>query len=150
MPPEINRIDAEAAEWAVRLSHGALSYGQEAELAAWLQADTRHSGALARSCAAWVDLDRLAALAGKTRQADSRSRLALGSGPSPSRRWFLAAGLATAVVAGGGGGWWYLSRHGQVYVSDVGEVRRVTLADGSSMLLNTATRAVVHFNAQLR
>jgi transmembrane sensor len=150
MPPEINRIDAEAAAWAVRLSRGSLSNGQQAELDAWLKADTRHRGALVRSSAAWIDLDRLAALAGRTRQADSWSRLAQGIGPSPSRRWFLAAGLATTAVAGGGGGWWYLSQRGQVYVSDVGEVRRVTLADGSSMLLNTATRAVVHFKAQLR
>jgi transmembrane sensor len=150
MRPDINRIDAEAAEWAVRLSRGSLSSDEQAELDAWRQADRRHLGALARSRAAWLDLDRLAALAGKTPQAELQPERAQAVVGTASRRRFLAAGLGAFVLVAGAGGWWFASRRGQVYVSDVGEVRRVTLADGSSMLLNTATRAVVHFSAARR
>ena len=56
-------IDEEAANWVVRQHARALAAEEQAELDCWLQADVRHRGALLRARAAWVDLDRLAALA---------------------------------------------------------------------------------------
>lgn len=58
------RTDLTAAEWAVRLNERALTAQEQAELDQWLDADTRHRGALLRARAAWADLDRLSALAG--------------------------------------------------------------------------------------
>src|SRR5262249_29425692 len=58
------RIDAAASEWAVRLQLRVLSAEERAELDCWLEADSRHRGALLRASAAWLDVDRLAALAG--------------------------------------------------------------------------------------
>jgi transmembrane sensor len=55
-----------AAEWAVRLNERALTAQEQSELDQWLDADTRHRGALLRARAAWADLDRLSALAGPT------------------------------------------------------------------------------------
>jgi transmembrane sensor len=60
------RTDLTAAEWAVRLNERALTAQEQAELDQWLDADTRHRGALLRARAAWADLDRLSALAGPT------------------------------------------------------------------------------------
>jgi transmembrane sensor len=150
--PVDSKIDAEAARWTVRLSQSALTDAQQAALEAWLAADERHRGALARARAAWLDLDRLAALAGKAHegQAQPQTLLTPAAAAGPSRRWFLAAGLGSLALAAGGSAWWLLERRGHVYVSDVGEIRRVTLSDGSSMLLNTATRAVVRFSHDLR
>jgi transmembrane sensor len=58
------RTDLTAAEWAVRLNARALTAQEQTELDQWLDADTRHRGALLRARAVWADLDRLSALAG--------------------------------------------------------------------------------------
>jgi len=47
-------------------------------------------------------------------------------------------------------GWWLWRRRDEVYESGIGEVRRITLPDGSSMVLNTATRARVRFTDSRR
>jgi ferric-dicitrate binding protein FerR (iron transport regulator) len=60
------RTDLTAAEWAVRLNERALTAQEQTELDQWLDADTRHRGALLRARAVWADLDRLSALAGPT------------------------------------------------------------------------------------
>src|SRR5258706_4301322 len=58
------RTDLAAAEWAVRLNERALTAQERTELDQWLDADTRHRGALLRARAVWADLDRLSAMAG--------------------------------------------------------------------------------------
>jgi transmembrane sensor len=60
------RTDLTAAKWAVRLNERALTAQEQTELDRWLDADTRHRGALLRARAVWADLDRLSALAGPT------------------------------------------------------------------------------------
>lgn len=140
------RIDTEAARWAVRLHDRALTADEQAELDTWLARDVRHAGALIRARAAWVDLDRLAAL--------GAARRPLSITGSIRRNWFadhrrlaFAAGVAAALVATGA--WWAHVRS-NVYVNEVGEVRLVVLSDGSHMTLNTATEAVVHYGKQSR
>jgi transmembrane sensor len=153
------RIDEEAAGWVVRQRARALAAEEQAELDCWLQADVRHRGALLRARAAWVDLDRLAALAAhrepphvaesQARSGETRARAGAGGAwQLKTRRWFVAAGL-TALTLGGAGAW-LVRRRGDVYVSDVGEIRQVTLADGSRMVLNTATEATVRFDKAYR
>jgi transmembrane sensor len=147
---DLSVIDSTAAKWAVRLAAGPLPADAQAELDAWLETDVRHRGALVRAQAMWLDLDRLAALAphGESREREP-SELREEPTSTPRRR-FLMAGLAAATLAAIPGGWWLWRLRGEVYVTEVGEVRRVTLADGSSLALNTDTRAVVHFDEALR
>jgi transmembrane sensor len=169
MSQNSRRIELEAADWAVRLQDGSLPAPEQAELDGWLQADARHRGALLRARAAWLDLDRLAALAAH------RDEPLAGASPAHShilpdrslpfyrasqtllrrarvsivsRRVFFTAG-ATALILGGSSTWW-LGRRSKVYVSNLGEVRRVTLSDGSNMLLNTASEATVRFDMTRR
>jgi transmembrane sensor len=128
----------EVARWVVRLDAGALSPDEERELNAWLDAAPHHRGALIRARAAWADLDRIGALAGGS-----------SSGTSPytfvsTRRYLLAASLAAITLGGAGYFAYALTR--DVYDTGIGEVRRVTLADGSSMVLNSGTKAVVRFD----
>jgi transmembrane sensor len=143
MTQRAKKTDLEAAQWAVRLQLRPLTAEEQAELDQWIQADSRHRGALLRARAAWMDLDRLAALSAN-RQPEALVGPS-GSRLEPSRRWFIAAGVTAAMCAGGAGAWWF-SRRGEVYVSGVGQIRRVTLSDGSHMVLNTDSMAKVRFN----
>jgi len=148
------RIDEHAAEWAVRLSSGPLSADAQAEFDSWLNADIRHRGALLRVQAAWLDVDRLVALAGSLSEAGPSAVEPPSARESPAsyptRRWVLAAGLSALTAGSLSMGWWLWRRRDEVYESGIGEVRRITLPDGSSMVLNTATRARVRFTDSRR
>lgn len=143
-----HEIEAQAALWVVRQQRGPLAAEEQRELDRWLEADHRHRGAYLRTSAAWIDLDRLAALgAGHAVESDERPS---GNAQKPSsRRYFLAASVAT-VTAAGAGAWWWQRIHASSYASDVGEVRRVSLADGSQMVLNTATNVTVRMDETRR
>jgi transmembrane sensor len=164
------RTDFAAAEWAVRLNARALTAQEQTELDQWLDADTRHRGALLRARAVWADLDRLSALAGPTplsSRGDGDGNSVSGSVPpeiieplhSPpplledrqpyrNRRRFVASGVA-ALFLGAAGTWW-IDRRDQTYVSKLGQIRRVKLSDGSRMVLNTASEATVRFDKARR
>jgi transmembrane sensor len=150
MMPSNPTIDVEAAEWAVRLSAGEIGPEERSALDAWLGADARHRGALIRAQAMWLDLDRLGALAHHGESGERKPSELREEPASSTRRRLLVAGFAAATLAAIDGGWWLWRSRGDVYVTDVGEVRRVTLADGSSLALNTDTRAVVHFGEARR
>lgn len=142
------RNDAQAARWVVRLEAGSLSASEQAELDAWLESDPRNRGALIRAQAVWLDLDRVAALAQPSGRRSSSSD-GLVEPPVFPRRWVLAAGLGSIAV-GGVGGWWSWRARGDSYVSGEGEIRRVTLADGSVMTLNSSSRARVDYTPAQR
>ena len=170
-------ISDKAARWAVRAMAGSLSPGEQGELDAWLNADPRHRGAYILARAQWADLDRLAALHGPTHAAGEdtdtdantgvntntdadadtrpfpsreRSTRELGYRPGMSRRQVLAASAATIAFVGGGLSWLRLRGGPTRYVSGIGEVRRISLEDGSTLLLNTATEVAVELTQRQR
>jgi transmembrane sensor len=67
-----------------------------------------------------------------------------------SRRQLLAAGVAGIAVVGGGLFWILLRENSARYVSGIGEIRRIALEDGSTLVLNTATEVGVDFNQRQR
>lgn len=138
-------IEEQAARWAVRLASEALSAEAQRQLQHWLQADARHRGALIRARAQWVALDRLAAL----HRAERRIPRA-ASGPRLSRRHWIGVAAAAATALGTGLAGWALRARPTRYVSGLGEVRRIPLADGSIVLLNTSSELSVHIDAQQR
>jgi transmembrane sensor len=153
------RTDVAAAVWAVRLNERALTAQEQTELDQWLDADTRHRGALLRARAAWADLDRLSSLAGPTHSPPLSPQMLrageeLAQSPecegknSPrlvrSRRRFFASGVA-ALFLGAASTWW-IDWGDRTYVSKLGQIRRVKLSDGSRMVLNTASEATVRFD----
>jgi|KBSSwiStaDraftv2_1062776.scaffolds.fasta_scaffold16285_3 transmembrane sensor len=144
---ENNRIDAEAALWVVRHRDGVLADAEQHEFDAWVRADPRHRGAFVRLSAVSVDLQRLTALS-TGKWPDPDSSFAAYSPPHLSRRWAIAAGVASLVA--GSGAWLTWRSQGEKYVSGVGELRQVSLADGSSMTLNTDTEARVRFSNSAR
>ena len=143
------RSDLTAAEWAVRLNERSLSVDEQAELDRWLGADSRHRGALLRARAAWADLDRLAALSGRSESTTANDRQRAAAPPVLRNRRRFIATAASTVFLGVAGAWW-VWRRDQTYVSQLGEVRRVTLSDGSRMVLNTATEVTVRFDKARR
>jgi transmembrane sensor len=153
-----------AAMWAVRLNERALTTQEQSELDQWLNADTRHGGALLRARAVWADLDRLSTLAGPTllqsshssplspqvpRAGDESSESTERGGKTlprlfKNRRRFIASGVAALFI--GAVGTWWIDWRDQTYVSKLGQIRRVKLSDGSGMVLNTASEATVRFD----
>lgn len=133
-----NDIDSTAAAWAVRLDAGELSEEDRESLERWIQEDPRHRGALVRAQAIWDDLDRVAALhGGAITEARRRS----------VTRWALpaAACLVIAVAAAS----LYAFYHNR-FASERGQVRYLTLADGSRVVLDTDSVIRVRFTPHER
>jgi transmembrane sensor len=115
-----NEIDAAASRWAVRLDAGDLSHGEQAALDAWLVADPRHEGALARAEAIWLDLDRVSAL---ERAAPERAR---PRNPGFTH-WRLAATLAVSIATASISGAAAYDRLAGREATSIGEIRHIVL-----------------------
>jgi transmembrane sensor len=133
-------IDADAARYVARMDGDDWSDAQEAELERWLALDARHPGALLRAQAAWMTLDRLP-MPYSSAQDDVEPSSWL------SRRGVLVGGGA-AIAASMAGGMLFLGATG--YATDVGEIRRVPLADGSIAAINTASAIDVDLKDHIR
>lgn len=129
----------EAVLWAARADAGPLSSGEQAELDAWLAADSRHYGAMAQASALMVPLHQPAPM----RAADV---------PRPARRNFLLGGSIAAGLAGLVGAGTYAARiwGEERYRTQVGELRVVPLKDGSVAYLNTNSEIAVHYSRERR
>lgn len=137
-----NAIDAAAASWAIR-SSGPMTLADKTALDAWLAADARHRGAYVRACAAWHDSDRLLAMAKGRVQSPRRPRF------RPSRFRWAAAAVVVLVLSG----LLALQMHARLsgtYVTRAGEVTRIALDDGSTMVLNSNTVVRVQYGAARR
>jgi len=128
-------IETRAAEWVVRMDRG-LSSGEQAALDEWLDGDGRRRGALLRARAVWI------AAAAPVAANDARfSRL--------PRRAVLGAGLGMAAAVGAGMVIVPLLTR-QRLTTQIGEIRRVPLADGSLAAINTDAAVEVDLGAKVR
>jgi transmembrane sensor len=146
-------IELGAARWVARVEAGELSPEDAAALSAWLAVDTRRAGAYARARAIGHFSNRAAAL-GPDFDPRSFARGSWRDRLSParlSRRQLLWGGSAIAASAGvaaiAGEG---LSLFAPTYASALGQMRVVSLADGSVVNLNTGSRIRVRFSRQRR
>lgn len=141
--PSASEIDDEAADWAARVDAHGLDVERDPELQAWLKGDARRAGALLRAQAAISFLDRgraLAHVAPKVEAVVARC---------PNRRALIAgAGGAVAAALVGGIGLW--TARPQRLDTRLGEIRRVPLADGSMVAINTKTALEVAMKPQSR
>ncbi len=124
-------VEQEAAAWLARRDGPEWDAARQAELDAWLAADTRHRVAWLRLRAAWSEAD---ALHGRERAPAARPALARFS------PWRIAAGVALACALGAQLASMRDDHSVQRYATAVGESRLVALADGSRVTLNTDTR----------
>ncbi|WP_182336474.1 FecR family protein [Stenotrophomonas acidaminiphila] len=137
-----------AAAWVARMDRAPLCAADQARLRHWLAADIRRRGALVRAQALWLKAAaaanalppaRLPDPANATVQAPPRARHG-----SARRRTLLrwsgaaAASLMLAVLL-------FVSVPvPTAYATAKGEMRRVPLADGSTLTLNTQSRVRIH------
>lgn len=140
-------LDAQARAWIVRLRSGAATELDLRRLAAWRAGSPDAEQAFGRARRLWAGL-------GPVLQADADARITPLRRPALSRRALIGTGgaaiAACAVVGlylgdgrlgGSGGG-------GVLFATAKGQRRRVDVAPGAVVELNTATRARVWDDAQ--
>lgn len=122
--PSQQKAEAEAAAWLARL-HGKHSAADLEAFQSW-RADPEHAVTFDRLTQVWD-------LAGGVRHEDVEAR---ASNERPiDRRSVLFATLGGCVALGGFGAW--QSAQATVYRTAIGEQRRISLPDGSRLILDT-------------
>jgi len=144
-------IDETAADWIARLDRGPLSAEEAQALETWLHGDPRRRGAMLRADA-YAMLSESARALGP--QFDPRAFAEPApADPEPrrglSRRSMLAmvgtgGAIAASVLALG------IALPAAAITTGLGEVRLVTLDDGSTVMLNTQTSVKVHYSPSER
>jgi len=126
---------AEAAAWLARLHSDERTARDEAGFRLWLAADPRNRDAFGLVTGAWDEAGGAA-----------------GGPPVRVRRWtrrrVLGAGAAAAILAGGAGFWAHAGW--EDYRTGHGELRRIPLADGSVLLLDSGSAVRVEMAADRR
>jgi transmembrane sensor len=137
MLPPLGPDYAEAAAWLARLRADDRTRDDEMRFRQWLAADPVNAERFEHVSTIWEDMDAL--------------RDVPRAEPAPrklTRRRLLTGSLA-AFTVGGIGLQWSIATAG-VYTTARGEQRRLTLEDGSRLLLNTDTSLKVRFDEQRR
>jgi transmembrane sensor len=159
--PDTAAIEAEAAAWVARFDVGEVSAKDQASFQEWLNRSPLHRDAIAEYGNLWSEFDTLKLLAdshGAERAAGARDgHPAVLKQAAP---WLAACAAAVIAVAGAAALFppapQYLAKvetHSPTrlfYETAVGGQRRVALADGSSMILNTNSRLYVDFSGNRR
>ena len=140
MRESANTIDAAAVAWVVRLDRG-LTGMEQAALDAWLAADSRRRGALARAQAAWLHTDRARAFRSATELRVS------ARGGHAAMRWTAAAAVVASLAVSFMGWQAYARTH---LATARGEIRKDSLTDGSYVTLDTRSKVSVQFEPQIR
>jgi transmembrane sensor len=135
-----DEIEEAAVRWLWRIDREGRSPALDAALEAWLDGDSRRRGAFLHAEATWSVLDRAAQLDAVETPSAAASK--------PSRRVML--GLGGAVLAASAAGLAFLGLRQQRYDTKLGEIRRVSLDDGSTMALNTHSAVRIEMTSQQR
>lgn len=156
---ENDRIEAEAAEWVIRLGDASVSAHSRADFERWRVADIRHNRAYQFASDTWQELseleaDRVAELDTRipVRHTGARSARAI-----PRRSWMSGGRIAvvTICLAGalGFASFWYgnpLTILAADYRTAPGEVRTVHLPDGSDVDLSSDSAIALSLNGRER
>lgn len=133
----------EALAWFVRINSGDATESERVDHAAWMASDPLNRAEYAKLGDIWSDLDRIP----DPRTVASRQTACR---PFPSRRAFLAGGtaaLAVAAVAMVAGPPDFLTSD---HFTGTGELRSVTLADGTKVDLDADTAIALDFTDAIR
>ena len=149
-PPTNDPILLQALDWLTQQHSGEFSVAQQRQLAAWRQADAAHEQAWQQAQALWQSLERL-----RGRNIPGSQPLLPEIHPRPIRKarvnrlsaLAIACSLVLAVLIPIN----YPPSLWQAdYVTAKGEQRSVTLADGSTITLNSDSAVDIHFDSHLR
>ncbi len=142
----IEQIELEASEWVAELAGSKSNIQTHRALQNWLDADPRHQQAytaMQHSLAALgQDHDFLSALYPVEKLSPEKGRT--------NRTWRNPAPLAIAAMLllsiFGAGLYQFFSQAGDVYSTDIAEVRNIRLADGSILTLGAHSEVTVHYS----
>lgn len=156
-------IEVSAADWLARLDRPRVPTGDHEAFEAWCRADARHLAAYLRLLAVWNRLDALKepelSPEGVADAAAAPYAFFHGADRRPPRtRTLLAVALAAglAAIVAAGLAWWQwaaplrLASGVQRYATTLGEFRRITLADGSVVQINTDSALTVRLRGRER
>lgn len=132
-------INDTAIRWAVRIDAAPLDEAQKQELTQWLEQDRRHRGALFRAQAGLVLVESTPDAPLQSHSDDRRMR----------RRWTIATGAVAACFALVFALAWP-ALFAQRIDTELGEIRRVTLSDGSVAMVNSQSRLAVDYEQDVR
>jgi transmembrane sensor len=136
------KILKEAAGWLTRLHDGGISEAQQLEWQRWKESSPEHARA-------W---QRAEQLLGKINVIPTQFSHTLERSKPALRRQMLKAFSAVVVV--GPLAWFgyrrYEQQSGRAYYTGIGESRKVQLADGTSLILNTDSIVKVDYSEQQR
>jgi transmembrane sensor len=147
----------EAADWYVRLRSDSVSEVEEARFRAWLSGDPARRREFDELSELWDKLSGVARSPEVLRELSQANRAPTAitatttvAPPRTSRRavvgWALAAGVAGVA---GFMSWQHLFS-ADTYSTGIGELSKVSLADGSVLTLNTSSRVQVKFSGSER
>ena len=152
-------LDAVAARWVARADRSPLNAVEANELEQWLAAGSRHRGAYARAQAAFAYMD--ADLAAAMKQNLAVRSFSWGAFPGRAdphgspvisrRRMFMIGGGAAAAAAASVAAFMLRTESPPVtYSAQRGEIRLISLPDGSVITLDTASTVAVHYLSAYR
>lgn len=133
--------DAEAATWLARLHADTRGPSDEAAFRRWIDADPANAEAFRHATSVW---DAVGAVHIERQPAPAAAAVPF----LMNRRALIAGGGAIAAMGIGLGGW--QGAQAGVYQTGLGEQKRVTLADGSILFLDTDTKLKAEFNDRQR
>jgi len=136
--PHSGTIRQQAIDWLVRKQSGSFAAAEQRKLEQWLAADPLHLRVFQQIEHAWGDLPRPQAELSAARKKTSRLELCC--------RPLLLACAASLLLAVGlciKEGWPLVDD--SVFQTAKGELRQITLADGSQLELNSDTELAVHY-----
>ena len=156
-------IQADAAEWVLRLDEDALPAATRSELLKWLKESPQHVEEFLFASAAWRELDDVdagraldvdALIAAATDNVVALANTRSGEEavpPTPGRRAWWFGGIAAAVLVAVAVAWiWPSANSIQHYKTDLGQQTLFTLADGSIVHLNTQSELTVRMQSDSR
>ncbi|WP_244538106.1 FecR family protein [Mesorhizobium sp. YR577] len=158
---DYEQIEAEAAEWVIRLGGASVSERDRREFDVWRSKSPKHIQAFDFALKTWGELASLrsepSALTDDLEWATLQRSIGVPSAPSRSfglqRLWHLAALSICLLAAIGFGGFWYGNPVTMLmadYRAALGETRTVTLPDGSSVDLSSGSAIALHFDKKER
>jgi len=139
-PHPISDLSDDALDWQVLLHSGHASASDRAGYQRWCQLSLAHAEAAREAEALWQDL-------GHTPTAQ-----VFQAAPARRSKWHWASGIAASLVLllAGYSGWQNVPVWLADYHTGVGEQQRVTLADGTRVVLNSGSALNVAFSTSER
>lgn len=151
-PPSAERLLEEACDWVGKMHSGQFGPDAQQQLAEWRATDASHEQAWQKAQALWLGMEQLRGrtIPGAEPLLTERHRKPAARGRhSHARHAFLAAaccaGLAVSLAT------YYPPRLWQAdHLTDKGEQRKIILADGSQLTLNSGSAIDLHFDGTVR